>query len=177
MVKRYNVSVSDELAERIDSWKDKISPSAVFQGAMEKAIDSEERFQNRVKGNDMTAIIERLKQEKQEAEGDYRDQGKGYGLEWAKDARYRDLRRVVSTKIEIERFYDQWGRIGGEYIYADDAIVDDGVREAFNANPILGETSEMHGITGHYLSTEASEWLMGFLEGVQAFWDEVEDKL
>lgn len=176
---RYSVSVPDELGERIEKWKHKVSPSAVFKDAMGKAIDSEERFENKLKGDNMEAIIERLKAEKKDAENNYRQDGKEYGLEWAKNAKYKAIRRLLSEKEGIEEFFYNYWRVDSDYVFGKEkyVIVANDVVEHMKEDPILREVSEAHGMTGWYLGNEGSEWFIGFLEGVQAFWDEVEYKL
>ena len=97
MTKRINVSVSDELFEKIEKWKDSFNYSKLFQNTVSVAIQDKEDFQNRLKEDPETLeqVIARLKKEKKKVEKSYFSEGKEKGLSWAMAASYSDLMHAI----------------------------------------------------------------------------------
>jgi hypothetical protein len=93
MSKKVTISVPDELHEKMEKWRGDFNFSKVFQDAVSDLIQKKEDFKNRMKGEkqEMTEIIESLKQEKKEADEQWYETGKKDGLEFAKSADYKTL--------------------------------------------------------------------------------------
>ena len=174
MVKRFTVSVPDELAEKIDKWKQEISPSAMFQRAMEEAIEEKEGFAKRITEYEtMPEIIERLKREKAEGEKRYYYDGQEAGLAWAKAAPYFKLKYVAQLP-EGHLKYPGETRTKAFDACRDDYL-GDYFSERFSDDPLMcpdDKKSEVENISG-----EAEEWLKGWFTAVDAFWKEVSDKI
>lgn len=124
----------------------------------------------------MSAIIERLRNEKELSKSSYRNRGAEAGKAWAEKASYRDLRHVASKASHFEHMYSNYGQIPDDYIF-DGSVFECVANEYFEGDPVLCETCEADHMTGNVISIEAAEWIMGWLEAVQKFWNEVESKL
>jgi len=168
MVKKFNLSVPDELARKIEKRREYLgSLSAIFQEAIGDKIRKREEFELRLQGDpDMIQIIERLKREKAVLQGNYREKGREEGLRWAKAASYRELeyaRRFDPT--DKDGLYDPTIPLHDEVLghYFIDSLEVDGL-----TNPESDEDE---------LNVFAKQWLKGWLEAVTEFWNEIEDKL
>lgn len=166
MAKRITVSVPDELGEQIDKWKGEISPSAIFQSAMEEAIAKKEGFLKRIhQGEDMNAIIERLRQEKKEEENIYFEKGKEDGLDWAKAASYSELKYATEGCDMTEEGYTcqsvRYDKILGPYW-----------NSQMTHDPLMRGADD-----DDFVNDEMEAWLNGWFEAVEQFWNEVSDKL
>ncbi|MBR3663577.1 MAG: hypothetical protein IKN64_02865 [Desulfovibrio sp.] len=161
MTKKFSVGISDSLAARLEPFKDKISPTAVFQNAMEKQIETLEQQKKRLEGEDMEAIIERLRKEKAEYEDTKFDEGEEEGYEFAKSASYEELLYAATTLAETcdlaERDLFKDALLGGYFASLEDENGD-------NLLKVLDE--EAYG-----------KWLAGWAYGVSAFWREVGSKI
>lgn len=168
MAKRFSVSVSDSLGERFDAFQDKLSPSTIFQKALESAVDREERFSKTLKGGtDMQTIIDRLKKEKQEVVGNLYEQGRTDGLDWAKNVDYESLFHAVNFTPSDYL---------GSMLDFSDRDADEGslsytMYEFFEENPNYKSDSAGR------LPEEVARYVEGFLESVSDFWKEVEPHL
>jgi len=149
MAKKITVSVPDELHERMMVCKDSFNFSQVFQNAISDLIQKREDFQKRLKGDEnMNAVIERLKKEKEESENVLFETGKNEGLRWAKMSHYDELMVIVNVendKIPFQKL----------------AEIDYGNEDFFS--------DQEHPIDENF---EA-----GFVEGVKEFYDEIQAKL
>lgn len=171
MVKKFNLSVPDELAERIEARRDYLgSLSAIFQDAVAKKLQQKEDFERRIKEEtSMEEVIERLKAEKTKAETDYFSKGKQDGLKWAKSASYTDLQYAIR--------FDPGELTAHGMMYPPDAILRDErlgdyFSEILETHPLMRPEDE-----DDILNDFAEEWLNGWIEAINAFWDEVSDKL
>jgi uncharacterized protein YeaO (DUF488 family) len=168
MVKRYSVSVSDELGNKIDRWKDDLSPSTIFQQAMATEIAKKENFIQRIKEDkNMEDIIERLRNEKKASEQRYYEAGKEDGLQWAKAAEYEDL--LLTATEDPEDLKDSGEYRAQGYAYHRLAAQ---WRDQMQYYPGLLQSDNED-----YLNPLAGEWLDGWFDGVQTFWGEISDKL
>jgi hypothetical protein len=168
MVKKFNLSVPDDLAEKIEQRRDQLgSLSAIFQEAVAAMVKKKEEFEERLKGDDdMEQIIERLRREKLQAQTDYHETGREEGLRWAKAASYTDL--------EHARKFDPRDEDGvyDPTIPLHDDVLGHYFIDAMEADPLTNpETDEDE------LNDFARQWLDGWLEAVQEFWSAVKDKL
>lgn len=168
MVKKFNLSVPDDLAEKIEQRRaDLGSLSAIFQEAVADRIRKKEEFEQRLQGDaHMNQIIERLKREKAALQGNFSEKGREEGLRWAKAASYRELeyaRRFDPT--DAEGLYDPTIPLHNDVLghYFIDALEADEL-----TNPESDEDE---------LNEFAKQWLKGWLEAVADFWSQVEDKL
>ena len=173
MVKRYTVSVSDELAERIEKMKHKVSPSSVFQAAMEEKITKEEGFQKRLQEDvSMEEVIKRLKREKSEAAKSWHEKGREYGIDSSK---YLDYETITTIIQSIPNGYvPEWTP---DEILMNENIVGslaEELEDTFKEFDSEGDT--MTGQDGN-LTHRGYNFLNGVLDGIQDFWDKVKDKL
>ena len=162
MVKKITISVPDELHDKMQTYKNEFNFSKIFQETMADQIKRKEDFQRRLKEDvDMGATIERLKRQKAELEQDLYEVGKKEGLRFAQSAHYEDLVKAIDLEIihgttrdifDTELFEDYFNEI------------EEGL--GFETRLDIG------GITDEF-----SQYVQGWLEGVQAFWNEVCDKL
>src|SRR6056297_3158252 len=99
MSKRITVSIPDKVVKAIEPYEDKMNFSEIFQRAVLFEAQRQELFKKikiKKKGDvNMDAIIERLKQEKEEVEKSYREKGKEDGYEWAITAHYQEIQEVL----------------------------------------------------------------------------------
>ncbi|MCD7897633.1 MAG: hypothetical protein LUG50_13320 [Planctomycetaceae bacterium] len=177
MVKRYSVSVSDELANKIDKWKKSINVSQVFQEAMERVIADKEGYTSRLTDYDdsIESIVERLRREKSLEDQTYYNQGKEVGFEWARKASYREIQMAISKKAEVDKNRDKSSGLkkGSLKIGPFKEII----------SKILQDTAEWQTIQWKFksesglLPAEAIQWLRGWLDGVDTLWIQVADKI
>ena len=113
----------------------------------------------------MEAIIERLKEEKAQAETDYYQKGEEAGLAWAKSASYMDL--------AYARKFDpcEDGQYNLQAIFSDD-VLSDYFTEVFDEHPVMKPADG-----DDYFDDIAEKWLNGWFEGVYDFWKEVNAQL
>ena len=168
MVKKFNLSVPDDLAQKIEQRRaDLGSLSAIFQEAVADKIRKKEEFEQRLQGDaHMNQIIERLKREKAALQSNFGEKGREEGLRWAKAASYRELeyaRRFDPT--DTEGLYDPTIPLHDDLLghYFIDALEADEL-----TNPESDEDE---------LNEFAKQWLIGWLGAVADFWSQVEDKL
>lgn len=125
----------------------------------------------------MEAILERLKQEKHESEVNYRKEGREAGITWANSANYRELKRSMAKKDAIVDFYDRYGGIPYTGIEISKNI-HEYITGIFATDPLLDNCVNGAGLVlGSCLSEEATEWFLGWLEGVEEIWIRVANKL
>jgi len=168
MVTKFNLSVPDELAAKIKERREYLgSLSAIFQQAVSEKIKKKEKFEKRLEGgDDMEATIERLKEEKQKAEVDYREKGQDAGLVWAKAASYTDLEYAR----QFEPF-DRHGEVDPTTILHDDVLGHYFI-ETLEADPLTNPEADED-----VLNDFATQWLDGWLNAVYDFWAEIISKL
>ncbi len=169
MVKRFSVSVPDELGERFELFKDKMSPSTIFQKALEIAVAREERMaQTITEGIDMAEIIERLKTEKAEVVQEMYNKGRKDGAEWAKNSHYLDLSEAIKFEIPV----DGYGNLMDFSDHRDDEhTLPYLLSEFYNDHPNLAPNDE------GLLSNEAEQYINGLFVSINDFWDQVKDQL
>ena len=161
MTKKITISVPDNLHSKMEKWKDSFNFSRVFQEAIREKINRKEEFKRRLKEGrfDMEATIERLRGEKKEAALKLSDQGKNDGFMWAKNAHYLDIQAAL-----------QWR--GGDGELPDQKDLRNEIIDRIHNDPDLGfegNSWEMDDVT--------ARWAEAWVEGVQEFWKQVEDKI
>jgi post-segregation antitoxin (ccd killing protein) len=175
MVKRINVSVPDDLFEKIQIYKDEINLSGIFQKAISEKIESKEKYQKlRAKKERQKdeKIMARLKKQRDELETFSYESGKEHGYELATTLSYRDLQYI--TKLKINKHTNVRELDCGFDDYFDENIFKARKGDKiFNSNLVY----DIDDINDSTLSKPFLQWLKGWQEGIIDFWKEVEKKL
>ncbi len=167
MTQRLNISISDELNERIKSCKIKINVSKICQKALEASITREEA---RV-GEDIKSAIIRLKKEKTEYFKVYRDEGFKDGRSNALSFTFEKFTKVIAALKEKE--YLKSNSEEALYYFADGVYK--GKAECIGDNQLVLDT-EIEWVND--LSFEASgEYSKGWIDGVFFVWEEVKSNI
>jgi len=161
MSKKITVSVPDDLHQKMTEWRESFNFSKIFQKAVSTMIHRKEEFQKRMRSSmDMAAIAERLRREKLESQTESSEWGRKEGARWARSAHYKELQYALGWQPEPQPRRNEI--LGGYFT------------DLFAAN------EELQGIAPEG-DMEASEFIRTFLagwkEGVEAFWNEIKDKL
>ncbi len=157
MAKKVTVSIPDMLHEKMETWRESFNLSKMFQDAVTEAIQRKEELQKRIREDlDLNQIVERLRQEKMQSEGNYYDSGKSDGVFWAKTAHYEDLMYALSWKD-----FDN---------ATEDTVLGDYFSLKKSKNTLMTVTSD--GISEYF-----RVYLEGWKNGVEQFWQEIHDKL
>ncbi len=161
MSKKITVSVPDDLHLKMTEWRESFNFSKVFQKAVSTMIQRKEEFQKRLRSNiDMAAIAERLRHEKQESQTESSELGKKEGVRWARSAHYKELRYALAWLPEAT---PQRNEVLGDYF-----------SDLFTASRELQRIApENNNESGEFVRS----FLSGWKEGVEAFWNEIKDKL
>ena len=163
MVQRINISLPDELFERLEKTKSALNDSV--SGVCQKAIESEvSRQELLLKGFEkMENVIERLKLEKEEYGKQFEEDGYKDGLDDAKDMKYGELVDLYHSH-EIcarESSFSDWDT---RFVYkslAWDSWLGD----------IIGDRESNYDIF------DADAYLSGWFRGVVEFWDGIKGKV
>ncbi len=164
MTKRQNITIPDGLGDRLEKVKQRINVSRVCQEALERAVDREE-FLNKG-AEEMEAVIERLKSEKDEYNERFEKDGFEDGYTDAKGMNYEELQdlgddlRAIANEPHLE-----WGAESVCRSLAWDNWLKDEMRDREDCVRERGEGFDQE----HYL--------IGWLKGVAEFWAEVEEQL
>lgn len=163
MAKKINLTVPDDLYDKMQEWKDSFNYSGIFQKAVAREIKFEEEFQQRLeKDVDMEQIILRLREEKKEAEANCYRAGRERGLLWARAASFDSLRVTI-------RYMDEGIDFGTQPTFEKIKFLDEEMKETSYLNYrawLHREYDKMN-----------DEFLRGFLKSVWEFWKKVRDKL
>ena len=157
MARKITLSIPDMLHEKMEEWRKSFNLSKMFQDALTEAIHRKEEFQRRMQEDaNMSEIIERLRREKKLSEGNYSENGRVQGLQWAKTARYDDLMHVLELNSAAQ--------IAGDtmlYHYFADIV---------SADPHLE-------LSGDNLNKYTKLFLEGWRKGLSEFWNEIKEKI
>ncbi len=157
MTKKVTVSIPDMLHEKMEKWRESFNLSKMFQEAVTEAIQRKEELQRRIREDlDLNQIVERLRTEKMQSEGNYFETGKADGARWARAAHYEDLLYACSWEDFATATRD---RVLGDYF-----------AEKVARNRLMEVTPE--GVNQHL-----RVYLEGWKSGIGQFWNEVRDKL
>lgn len=161
MAKKVTISVPDDLHQKMSEWRESFNFSKIFQKAVSSMIQRKEEFQTRLRSNiDMAAIAERLRREKLASQTESSELGRKEGVKWARSAHYEELQYAL-----------KW--LPGENPQRND-VMGDYFSKLFASNRDL-QLIAPEGNTG---SNEfVRTFLTGWKEGVDAFWNEIKDKL
>ena len=157
MAKKVTISIPDMLHEKLEKWRESFNLSKMFQDAVGEAIQRKEDFQKRIREDlDLGQIIERLRREKQQSEGDYLETGKKDGILWAKSAHYDHLRYALAWSDLDHALKDS---VLGPYF-----------TEVLTSNHLSGEDASSR---SEYLHN----YLRGWKQGIESFWTEIKERL
>lgn len=157
MTRKITLSIPDMLYEKMEEWRKSFNLSKMFQDALTEAIHKKEEFQRRLQeDHDMAQIIERLRNEKRQTEGNYSEKGKMEGLHWAKNAHYQDLMYALELND------------------AEHMIKDETLGSYFKA---IGGSDNFIEISSEHINKYGKLFLDGWRRGVKAFWNEIREKI
>lgn len=186
MAARINISVPDELHRELEQFRDRLNISEVCQDALRREVV---RMQPPDGSLDVTDdIIDRLRTEKEEFERDSRERGFQTGLEWARRAKFRDLRmwgeREIPSGDQLKRLetppYELVGWLWEEPNFAWQGKPE----EVVERYPELGHLK----VVRHWDGSAGAEYFyldfgdkaafnQGFLGAVKYFWGAVRERL
>jgi hypothetical protein len=129
MAQNINISLPEELFERLKEVKNQINVSGVCQNALETEI---EFCELKMKGSTMSTI-ERLTRQKEQFDEKYIEQGKAAGIKDAGEMDYEDLMEVVNAN---ERIYKT------DYYQNE---MEDQLKEISNDDPAFNEDKYLEG--------------------------------
>ena len=157
MAKKVTISIPDMLHEQLEKWRESFNLSKMFQDAVSEAIQRKEDFQKRIREDlDLGQIIERLRREKMQSEGNYLETGKNDGILWAKTAHYDHLMYALHWHDLQNAGKNE---ILGQYF-----------TEIFQLHHSLERNTYCQ--PEHLLN-----YLKGWKQGVEYFWEEIKEKL
>jgi metal-responsive CopG/Arc/MetJ family transcriptional regulator len=166
MAKKVTISVPDMLHEKLEKWRESFNLSKMFQDAVSEAIQKKEEFQKRIREDlDLGQVVERLRKEKMQSEGNYFESGKIDGILWAKTAHYDHLQYAL-----------HWNDL-------ENAIKDPILGDYFCRTNIPNHrlhSNDSNGINNsdtYYNSEYFLNYLQGWKQGIQQFWEEIREKL
>ncbi|MDQ7251645.1 hypothetical protein [Dongia sedimenti] len=153
---RVSIYVSETLKAKMDRFPG-VNWSDEAQLAFQQAIARE----GQKRKPDMQAAIERLRASKEKSMKDGREDGHQAGREWAeKKAEYAELRRIADIDLGV----------GVEHAFGMLRMACDPQKEATDEEII-------EDLSGDLDIPTTDEWVAGFIEGAQEFFEEVEDQL
>jgi hypothetical protein len=174
MSPKVTLSIPEDLSKKMEQWRDKFNFSSVFQEAISREIEKKENFTKKIKEEPtMGAIIERLKQEKIDEEKEFYGIGKIDGLEWAKRASYQELKYVVEA-------YEALFEITENVISCDptrNEILGDYFKDIFEEYKDRGMGCTEISYSNYIPNEVFQAWEQGWKEAIEAFWEEIEDKI
>ncbi len=157
MAKKVTISIPDMLHEQLEKWRESFNLSKMFQDAVSEAIQRKEDFQKRIREDlDLGQIIERLRREKMQSEGNYLETGKNDGILWGKTAHYDHLKYALHWTNLQNAGKDE---ILGQYfteIFAS---------KHFQEQDTYSNSEYLH------------NYLKGWKQGIEYFWAEIKEKL
>jgi len=164
MVQRLNISIPDGLGERLEKHKDKMNVSRICQEALTMAIKMEEL--KAMTDDERAQMIERLKNEKEQALAEDGQAGKEQGIKDAKNGMDYRTFKVVQRVSELIQGHDY------QFINAKDVVPEDVLEVWFQGDEdeVALEGLEDSGV-------DVDVYLRGWLNGVMEVWDQVEDQI
>jgi len=154
MTRRVNISIPDNLYERLQAIKDKINVSKLCQ----EALLSEVQIAELRPSGDEEAIIARLQEEKKKYHQEYYDYGKKEGLQNAKNLSFSDFKALDKISEEVAR--NSGCEIG--------AILDKTFDWVCKVEAELSDKERFF---------DSSLYWKGWVDGALEFWDGIKDKV
>lgn len=157
MAKKVTVSMPDMLYQKMERWRRSFNLSQMLQEAVAEAIQKKEDFQKRIQEDlDITEVVERLRREKAQSEGNFFDTGRRDGMAWAKSAGYDDIMYALS-----------WDDI--------DQGPSDKILGSYFLEKI--ESSKLMQLEGEMINEYTRIYLQGWKKGLNEFWEMISDKI
>lgn len=157
MARKITLSIPDLLYDKMERWRRSFNLSKIFQEAVAEAIQKKEEFQKRLQeDHDLNSVIERLREEKAQSEGNFFVNGRRDGAMWAKSASYDDIMYALS-----------WQDI--------DSATTDKVLGSFFQEKF--KTDNLMDTQGNIIKEYARLYLTGWQRGLEEFWNEIKNKL
>ena len=171
---KMNIYVPDEMKARMDAAEKRANWSAIAQRAFDLELNHLEAI-TEIKS--MTDVIARLRASKQKSAHASIADGRTAGRQWAMQrAEYSELKRVAALNADLLQEIYQEADLAARAIVTE-AIVDDR-DEAREILKRASDMAELFDVDEDILdATLTQDWLAGFVEGVQAVWEEIADKL
>jgi hypothetical protein len=144
---RLNITVPDDLYERVEKWRDRLNLSRICQDAISREVDKLELVPEDVRR--MQEALSRLGREKATVERSCFRKGVYDGLEWARQAEYALLKR--------------WG---------EQAAGSDAQDEALRGPAAASAATHAGGIDWH-----PQPYAEGWIAGVNQFWERARNRL
>ncbi len=157
MARKVTVSIPDLLHEKLERWRRSFNLSKMFQDAVAEAIQKKEDFQKRIQQDlDLGDVIERLRKEKAQSDGNLFDTGKQDGVLWTKSASYDDIIYALAWE-DIEN------------------CPTDGILGTYFSEKISKD--KLMDIHDDGINEYARIYIKGWKRGLSDFWDEIKEKL
>lgn len=99
MTRRINITISDELDNRWEPYKDKIKPSELFQAALSAALDQEEERGERLREEQASLAVSVSKLMMADDNGATYERGKDAGWAWAKAVNPNDVSAALASNL------------------------------------------------------------------------------
>lgn len=158
MTRKITLSIPDMLHEKMEEWRKSFNLSKMFQDALTEAIQKKEAFHRRLQeDHDMTDIIERLRYEKMQSEGNYSENGRMEGIEWVKKAHYDDLLYILELSPLPTMVNDP--RMEGYF------------------SPLIAKDPLMESSPEGSINKYTKLFIEGWHKGVVEFWNEIKEKI
>lgn len=147
------ITVPDELWAAISKWRSRLHLAKICQDALEAEVHKLENVPKEVK--QMEDVIERLRKEAKDFENESYAEGYARGTEWAKEAKYSELREYASMREMLrERLLPGFNILS---------------EEEWDVKKSSEEDAET--------SWDGDQYQLGWLAAVVDFWDTVADKI
>lgn len=157
MTRKITLSIPDMLHDKMEDWRKSFNLSKMFQDALAEAINKKEEFHRRFKEEiSMSETIERLRHEKKISEGNYSENGRIEGFQWAKSAHYDDLIYALG--------FD-----------SPPAMANDERLSQFFMHTIKRDRLMEH--SGNQINKHARLFIEGWRKGINEFWNEIKEKI
>src|SRR5262245_60363687 len=148
---RVNVSVPDEMKERMDALGDRVNWSEAARSAFEREITAATMPAD----PNLDQVIERLRASKAEFDREEIAQAREAGRNWAKlNASYLSLKRIINLTLTGRSFAEQVDRALG-----------------------IPDWGESVWFDGYVKNNPSDEYVEAWIEGVKDVWREVADKI
>lgn len=197
MAQRINITVPDDLHARLQKWRERVNVSAICQEALEKEVSRLEAVPSHIE--DLDEVVARLRREKEEYERESFEKGLQFGLEWARSARYLQLKRWVRVwerekrsiaAGRMDRVPDVpdpddlfWEELGEDWHTSfrdwDQLATDTDLLERYPSLKAMTRVEWFReGFHALYLNTgDKDAFKRGWFEGLDTFWRSVKDMI
>jgi len=172
MAQRINISIPDELHADLEKWRDQLNVSGICQEALRKEAARLEAVATA--GDDLDAVVKRLRAEKDEWEKHWYEVGVQLGYEWARRARYRRLLESLdhAPAEDVVEFVTGFSK--GTMMRRESTekvvVVYPSIRH------VLEEVPRAKGFV-RLREYNTARLCAGWLKGVRDFWNQIKDAL